>query len=129
LPGLEKDEAWAKQRAQWEQRSEGLARRFEIPDENYQVSVEEALLLSNSAQAQNDLLADQSQTLVGYLKSLGDRQRMIEKAYVAILARSPSQSEREAVANYLDARQDRSDAAVQQLIWALLTSAEFRFNH
>lgn len=129
LPGLEKDEAWAKQRAQWETRSEGLARRFEIPDENYQVSVEEALLLSNSAQAQNDLLADQSRTLVGYLKSLGDRQRMIEEAYVAILARSPSQSEREAFAKYLDARQDRSDAAVQQLVWALLTSAEFRFNH
>ena len=30
---------------------------------------------------------------------------------------------------YLGARGDRRDQAIQQWVWALLTSAEFRFNH
>jgi hypothetical protein len=30
---------------------------------------------------------------------------------------------------YLQRRQDRSAEACQQVVWALLTSAEFRFNH
>src|SRR5262245_20442166 len=31
--------------------------------------------------------------------------------------------------SYLEARTDRPEAACQQVVWALLTSAEFRFNH
>lgn len=129
LPGLDKDSDWDKQREQWEQRSEGFARRFEIPAENYQVSVEEALLLSNNAQAENDYLGNGKDTLVGYLQSIDDPEKMIEEAYFAILGRQPDEAERDAVVKYLDARNDRTGAARQQLVWSLLTSAEFRFNH
>ena len=129
LPGLDKSEDWNKLREQWEQRAEGFARRFEIPEENYQISVEEALLLSNNPQAQNDYLASQKETLVGHLKSLEDPDKMVDAAYSTILARTPSDQERESISEYLEARRDRSEQACQQLVWVLLTSAEFRFNH
>lgn len=129
LPGMDKPEDWAKQREQWEQRSEGFARRFEIPGEQFQVPVEEALLLSNNPQFENEFLANQSGTLVGHLKTLGSTPDSIEVAYHVALGRDPSKEEREAAEKYLEARKERSDMGLQQVVWALLTSAEFRFNH
>jgi hypothetical protein len=33
------------------------------------------------------------------------------------------------VAEYLQGRANRREDAIQEIIWGLLTSAEFRFNH
>ena len=129
LPGMEKDDQWQSLREQWEQRSESLARRLEIPEDHYQVSVEEALLLSNNQQTDSDYIADQDETLVGYLKLLSSTDEIIDAAYLSILGREPTGEERAAIEAYINQRGDRSDRARQQLVWALLTSAEFRFNH
>lgn len=129
LPGRDKPADWPKIREQWEQRAEQFARRFEIPEEHFQVSVEEALLLSNSPQVEGEFLRNQSDTLVGYLQSVGDEQEIINAGFFNVLGRAPKEDERAVVRLYLGGRLDRRDQAVQQWVWALLTSAEFRFNH
>lgn len=129
LPGTDKPEDWVKQREQWEQHSEGFARRFEIPTDQFQISVEEALLLSNNPQAESEFLADQGGTLVGHLQTIADANQKVDTAFFTILGRAPAPEEREAATNFLAARQDRSTMGLQQLVWGILTSAEFRFNH
>ncbi len=129
LPGLEKDDHWPKQRKEWEQRSESLARRFEIPSEYFQISVEEALMLSNSSQSQRDFLSSDNGTLLGKLDQTQDAIERIRLAYMSILSREASEEERAAILEYLGAHEDRPQVANQHIVWALLTSAEFRFNH
>lgn len=128
-PGARKPAEWPEQRQQWESRAEGLARQFEIPVGLFQVPVEEALLLSNGAQAEGELLADHGDRLVGYLKGIEEIDKRIDQAFMAVLSRLPDADERARVTAYLNEREDRPVAATSQLVWALLTSAEFRFNH
>lgn len=129
LPGSEMPEDWEVTRKQWEQRAEPLARRFEIPTDQFQIPVEEALLLSNGQQIQNDFLADRNDRLVGLLKQTDEPQQLIDAAFLAVLSRYAEEAEREQVAAYLANRADRPVAGLQQFVWTLLTSAEFRFNH
>jgi hypothetical protein len=52
-----------------------------------------------------------------------------EELYLAVLTRPPSDGEAADVVNYLNRRTADKAAAAQELVWALLNSAEFRFNH
>jgi hypothetical protein len=52
-----------------------------------------------------------------------------EELYLAVLTRTPSEGEGADVVNYLNRRTADKAAAAQELVWALLNSAEFRFNH
>ena len=52
-----------------------------------------------------------------------------EELYLSVLSRLPSADERQEVADYLARRNAERVPALQDLAWALLTSAEFRFNH
>ena len=47
----------------------------------------------------------------------------------AVLSRPAQADEIQALSSYMQRRSDRDAAACQQIVWALLTSAEFRFNH
>ena len=50
-----------------------------------------------------------------------------EELYLGILTRMPTEQESAEVASFLAARPDRAKAA-QELVWGLISSAEFRFN-
>lgn len=115
-------------REELEARSAGIAGSLESPDENFQVSVDEALLFSNGPAIAGEFLADAPQRLVGRLAREPGTD-VIEGAFGAVLSRSPTADERAAVAEYLERRSDRLPEAIQQVVWALLTSPEFRFNH
>jgi hypothetical protein len=52
-----------------------------------------------------------------------------EELYLAVLTRPPTESEAVDVVQYLNRRAADKAAAAQELVWALLNSAEFRFNH
>lgn len=52
-----------------------------------------------------------------------------EELYLGVLTRLPTDEEAAAVAAHLAARTEDRAVAVQELVWALLNSAEFRFNH
>jgi hypothetical protein len=58
-----------------------------------------------------------------------DPGKAAEELYLSLFTRMPTDSERADVANYLKDRTKDKPAAAQELVWALLNSAEFRFNH
>ena len=54
---------------------------------------------------------------------------LIDLAVRNVLSRPPDDEEVRTLDAYLAERTDRPDEACRQLVWALLTSSEFRFNH
>jgi hypothetical protein len=129
LPLDMKPEDWAKRREGWENQSYSLAGQLEWPSEHFQVSVDEALLFSNGDRVQNDYLRDSPDRLVGHLKEIKDRPEAIRAAFQNVLSREPDAEELAACEAYLAAREDRAVDALRQLVWALVTGPELRFNH
>lgn len=121
-------EDWAKRRDELERNSEGFAHQFELPGENFQVGVDEALLFSNSASFVDDYVRDSQDRLVGALKQQPDKSAQINLAYWAVLTRAPSAAEVAACEEYLGRRADPVNG-LRQMAWALLTSPELRFNY
>jgi hypothetical protein len=107
----------------------GFARSFEQPGDDFQVGVGEALLFSNNDRIQKELLADGGGRLLGRLKQLKNVDEAIDLAVRTILSRPPSAEERRLMGDYLKQRADRTLEAQRQILWALLTSTEFRFNY
>ncbi|OYW19993.1 MAG: hypothetical protein B7Z55_07925, partial [Planctomycetales bacterium 12-60-4] len=120
---------WAPTREQLENQAAGFASLLEYPGEHFQVSVTEALLFSNSSRVQSDYLRDGGDRLLGWLQSFPDDDAAVRSAFGAVLTREPAADEVELFRRYLAERNDRRVAALQQVVWALLTSPEFRFNH
>jgi hypothetical protein len=58
-----------------------------------------------------------------------DPRAAAEELYLAVLARQPTEEETAQVVTYLTSRGAERPAAAQELVWGLLNSAEFRFNH
>ena len=52
-----------------------------------------------------------------------------EEIYLAVLTRMPTEDEVAEVTSYLTSRTGDRNLAAQELVWAVLNSAEFRFNH
>jgi hypothetical protein len=127
--GLAGDADWGRHREELEQRSEGVARQLEIPDDGFQVSVTESLWFSNHPQIQNDYLQAGSQRLVGFLMTIESDEALIQAAMRSVLSRDPQADEMSAMLQYLQSKSDRRADAIAQMVWALLSSPEFRFNH
>lgn len=129
LPATLKPEELDKRLQGLESSAGSLARLFEQPGDDFQVGVSEALLFSNGAAVEKDLLADGGDRLLGRLKQLKQDDEAIDLAVRTILCRPPRDDERKLLGDYLKQRIDRSAEARRQMVWALLTSAEFRFNY
>ncbi len=125
---LDKPEEWIARREQLENGSNGYAAFFEMPGENFQVAVDEALLFSNSKRIEDELLRDSKTEIVGYLKSLPDNPAVIEAAFQTICSRPPRDDERAAIDSYLQSHSADRVAAIRQVVWALLTGPEMRFS-
>ena len=121
-------EDWQKRRDDLERSCEGFANQFELPGENFQVGVDEALLFSNSPQFTDDYLRDSGDRLVGVIKAQPDRGAQINTAYWSALSRAPSADEVAACEQFM-AKRTEPVAGLRQMVWALLTSPELRFNH
>jgi len=106
----------------------GLAGMFEQPREDFQVSVSEALLFSNGERIKRDLLRDSGDSLIGKLKEAENIREALETAVWTVFSRPPEVDELDALEQYVKAREDRKDEAYRQIVWALLTSSESRFN-
>ncbi len=126
--GLAGEEEWQKRRDELERHSEGVARQIEIPDDDFQVPVAEALWFSNNAQVQNDYLNAGGDRLVGYLEKIESDEQLVLRATQAVLSRDPQPEEQSAMMQYLNSKPDRRVDAIRQIVWALLSSPEFRFN-
>ena len=96
--------------------------------DRYQSSTGEALFLSNHADVQR-LLTPSGKNLVARLAALPTNEQAVETATWAVLGRAPEAEEGAYLARWLGTRDGDRAKACGQLVWALLTSAEFRFNH
>jgi hypothetical protein len=105
----------------------GIAGQLEQPTENFEVSATEALLFSNADRIHKEFLAENG--LVGQLKALKTPAEQVDLAVRSVLCRPASAEETKLLTNFLAARADRPVQACRDMVWALLTSSEFRFNY
>ncbi len=102
---------------------------FKKPGGDNQIGVSEGLLFSNNTRVSQAILTDGSDRLVGRLKQINARAEQIDLVVRNILSRPPDDEEVRLLGAYLDQRTDRPEEAARQIVWALLTCSEFRFNH
>jgi hypothetical protein len=67
--------------------------------------------------------------LVQRLGKMQDPGNIADEMYLSVLARFPEEEELQTLTDYLEKNENRRDAALGELAWALLTSTEFRLNH
>jgi len=97
-----------------------------FPTENVS-SPRQALFLANSPTL--DTLTQSSGTnSLASLTALPDEAK-VKQIFLRVLGRNPDRDETKRSLDYLRARSHEPSAATQQLLWALLASAEFRINH
>ncbi len=128
LTGLQ-GEDWTTKREQLERQSDGQARQLAIPDEDFQVPVTEALWFSNNNWIETDLLNGSGDRIIGYLKELTNDHQAVQAATRCVLSREATEEELRTMVEYLASRGDRRESALKQVVWALVSSPEFRFNH
>ena len=126
---LEKKDEARKQIEQIESSGRGMSSMFEVPGADFQVSADEALAMTNSSRVESELLVESKDRIVGHLLTITDERAMLDTAMLNILGRLPEDAERQALSDYLSRRTDRRPQAVKQVVWALLTDTEFRFNY
>jgi hypothetical protein len=108
--------------------SSGLESFFPPIVDNFQVGVAEAMLFANNDKLEKELFGD-GNSLAARLAKESTSAKRAELAVRTVLARSATSEEIEAITSYLDRRTDRPEAAYRQVVWALIATSEFRFNH
>ena len=101
-----------------------------MPEENI-TTIKDALFLTN-APALNEFIegSDQANHLPAKLATASGVTHQVDLLFQTIFSRHPAMDEEQAILAYLAGDLgDRSKQRVQQVIWSMLTSAEFRFNH
>ena len=96
------------------------------PDGNYQATTKEALFLSHSKKLQ-DWIEQAAQKWAEETSTAANTEHLAEKIYLTILSRKPDIEEAAVVRGYLAARAEEPKTALRDLIWALLSCTEFRF--
>ncbi len=95
-------------------------------------TVDQALFITNGEPVRS-WLSPQGGSLVERAIALTDSSSVAELLYLSLLSRRPTSEERAEVALYLARRmreqpQERTNA-LRELVWSLIASTEFRFNH
>jgi hypothetical protein len=96
--------------------------------EEFDARLEQALFLSNGP-AVRGWLSPRPGNLTDRLTKLTSADAIAEELYLSVFTRLPSAEERKDVADFLASRSADRAVALQDMAWALLASAEFRFNH
>lgn len=94
----------------------------------FQGSLSEHLFWNNSEQIRTFIRRKKGNLTDQLLTSTDPWEKRVERLYLAVLNRPPKPKEVEAFVSYIR-REPKPDAAVEDAIWVLLTSSEFRFNH
>jgi hypothetical protein len=95
---------------------------------SFQTTLDQTLFLTNGALLRT-WLAPRKGNLTDRLASLATTDAVAEELYLSVMTREPSAEERKDIADYLKDRTRDRGAALQEIAWALVASAEFRFNH
>jgi hypothetical protein len=93
-----------------------------------QTSILQALTLMNGKLVADATSVTGSLRLATLLSGAGTNAEKLESLYLGTLSRLPRAQEAERLLQYLDSQGDARQA-LADIFWALLNSAEFRFNH
>ncbi|MBC8114762.1 MAG: hypothetical protein H7062_10320 [Candidatus Saccharimonas sp.] len=96
------------------------------PQDDFFATADQALFVANGGSVIGWAGGGQ---LVGRLMPLTEPKAVAEEIYLSVLTRRPTDAELAETTQQLTARAAERPAALRDLIWALVTSAEFRFNH
>jgi hypothetical protein len=96
--------------------------------QQFQATIDQTLFLRNGALVRG-WLTPRTGNLIDRLSRLQEPAAVAEELYLSVLTRLPSADEGREVGDYLKTRTADRTAALGELAWALVASAEFRFNH
>jgi hypothetical protein len=98
------------------------------PEQDFQATLEQTLFLANGGTLRS-WIAPQAGNLADRLSRINEPPAVADHIYVCVLSRRPAAEEIAELTAFLQARAQDRPAAIQECIWALLASDEFRFNH
>ena len=95
--------------------------------EVFSPSVQQAMFATNG-ETIDGMLRKAELPLIKELSGIAINDAVVKKVFLAALGRTPESGEGERATEYLEQRSDRREEAIRQLLWALLSGAEFRMN-
>ena len=98
------------------------------PQGDFFSTADQALFTSNGGSV-NGWVAPAADNVTERIVKQIDPRMAAEEMYLGLLTRMPTEEEIMEVSNYLNSRAADRNVAAQELVWAVLNSAEFRFNH
>jgi hypothetical protein len=98
------------------------------PQNDFFATADQALFAANGGSI-NIWIAPSAGNVSERMIQEKDPRKAAEDLYMTVLTRPPAPDESADVARMLTARANEKPAVVQELVWGLLNSAEFRFNH
>ena len=98
------------------------------PQNDFFATADQALFAANGGSI-NSWIAPAGGNISERMVQEKDSRKAADDLYMTILSRPPTPEESADVARVLAVAAKDKPAAVQELVWGLLTSAEFRFNH
>lgn len=113
---------------QMEERSQLLIGALDDRSDRFQSSTGEALFMSNNDKIQS-LVQNSKDNLVSRLTAIESKHEMIEMLCWTVLCRAPKEEETEHLLAWFKQNEDNPVRACENLVWAMISSAEFRFNH
>jgi hypothetical protein len=125
--------------------SGGKPETTKIPDEPYfkmyygeptngrgefQPGLNEHLFMNNSGNLRQSMIQPKKGNLAdSIVTSKAPWEERVDQLFLAVLTRPPTETERKKFVDYLTADEKNPGPAVEEVIWVLLNTAEFRFNH
>lgn len=95
----------------------------------FQGSLGEHLFLNNSSNVRQMIQPKKGNLADALLTSKDSPEQKVDRLFLAVLSRMPNPTERTRFAQHLTTSGAKPDTLVEEAIWALLNTAEFRFNH
>ena len=107
----------------------GRSRRLQVAEPSQETSMSQALALMNGGTVNNKIAAPNGR-LAQLIARLGDRSEkaLLTELYLATLARFPSDAEVTQASTYIK-KIGNPREAYEDLMWAMINSKEFLFNH
>lgn len=114
----------------WDTVEDMAVERFALPagspQDGFFASVDQALTIQN-APAFQAWLKSTSGNLVERLRGIDDPDKFADQLYLSILCRPPDDQDRAMVVKLLTNHVQERQSIVEELVWGLVASAEFRF--
>ena len=113
----------------WRERDvQEFANRFRSSGDGFNANAGQALFLSYNSLMEKQLQPAQ-ENLVDRLRQQSDNALAVKEAFETVLSRRPTAEELERSVAFLAAESPPRTQLCQELVWALVCSGEFRFNH